>query len=157
MKLHFDHALVTRLLAHAEAATEHTPTFAQLCDKTFHREGVTAKYPTSEDLDLTKIPPGLMLVGDLGVYLMSNGTPGLAGQKGTDHLVAYAEEVDPQINPEGWYDMKQSSFGADDGAEFLSAECVRKALEATVNGKFWLNVTAQYISAPSRAPDNSGI
>lgn len=152
MKLHFDHALVPRLLAHAEAATEHTPTFAQLCDKAYHREGVTAKYPTHADIDLTKIPAGLMLVGDIGVYLMSNGSPGLAGEMGRRHLVAYAEETTPQRNPEGCFDMKLASFGADDGVDFLSAEAIRGALKATINGKFWLDVTPKYIFTPSAIP-----
>lgn len=39
MKLHFDHALVTQLLAHAEAAKEHTPTFDQLYEPTFLKMG----------------------------------------------------------------------------------------------------------------------
>lgn len=154
MRLHFDRLLVSRLLAHAEAATEHSPTYAQLSDKAFHREGVTAQFPSTSDLDLTKIPAGLMLVGDLGIYLMSNGSPGLKGENGVANLVAYAEEADPQLHPDSWHDVKQASFGADDGAEFLSAESIRKALEATVNGKFWLNVTASHIFAPSLASRN---
>lgn len=154
MRLHFDRDLVSRLLTHTDAATEHSPTVAQLADKAFHREGVTAQYPAISELDLTKIPAGLWLVGDLGIYLMSNGNPGLVGEKGIGNLVAYAEEADPNLNPEGWYDMKLASFGADDGVEFLSADSIRKALEATENGKFWLEVTSTHIFAPSRSSHN---
>jgi len=41
--------------------------------------------------------PGLWLVGDHGVYIMSNGNP-------------------------DWYDYKRRHFGGDDGIEFIAAE-----------------------------------
>ncbi|EGG78853.1 hypothetical protein SXCC_00574 [Gluconacetobacter sp. SXCC-1] len=69
MKLHFDRALVARLLAHAQAASEHSPTYDQLVDPVFLKAGVSSRHPTGTDVDRTRIPAGLMLVGDHGVYL----------------------------------------------------------------------------------------
>nr|WP_298104952.1 DUF3085 domain-containing protein [uncultured Shinella sp.] len=61
--------------------------------------------------------PGLWIVGDEGVYLLSNGK--LAeGQKA---LVVYAEECDPKTNPDCWH-YKRRYFGGDDGIVFIDAE-----------------------------------
>ena len=143
MKLHFDHALVARLLAHATAAKEHMPTFAQSCDPAFVKDG---------KVEHTRIPAGLMLVGDDGLYLMSNGMPALGDPRGRANLVAYAREADPETSPEDSYDIKRAAFGDDDGVEFLSADGIRNALEATAGGALWLDVTPSRISAPCLAP-----
>lgn len=61
--------------------------------------------------------PGLWLVGDEGVYILSNGK--LAdGQK---PLVVYAEQCPPRGDID-WWDYKRRHFGADDGIEFIDAE-----------------------------------
>lgn len=61
--------------------------------------------------------PGLWLVGDEGVYILSNGK--LAeGQKA---LVIHSEECRPVGNPD-WWDYKRRWFGADDGIEYIDAE-----------------------------------
>lgn len=60
--------------------------------------------------------PGLWLVGDEGVYLLSNGN--LA--KDQRPLVLYAEECDPSTNPDYWH-YKRQHFGGDDGVDFLDA------------------------------------
>src|SRR6185312_8258476 len=61
--------------------------------------------------------PGVWLVGDQGVYLMSNGK--LAS--GDRPLVLYSDECHPVGNPD-WYDYKRRHFGGDDGVEFIDAE-----------------------------------
>lgn len=61
--------------------------------------------------------PGLWLVGDHGVYIMSNGR--LAHQ--AHPMVCYADQCNPKTNPD-WYDYKHRYFGGDDGVEFLAAE-----------------------------------
>jgi len=61
--------------------------------------------------------PGLWLVGDEGVYMMSNGK--LA--EGARALVAYSEQCHPVGNPD-WWDYKRRHFGGDDGIEFIEAE-----------------------------------
>lgn len=65
--------------------------------------------------------PGVWLVGDEGVYLLSNGTL-VDGQR--PHVV-YAEECDPKTNPDYWQ-YKHQHFGGDDGVEFLDAEVLMK-------------------------------
>ncbi len=54
MRLHFDLTLVQRLLTHAKDAPEHRPTFDQMCDGQFRRDGKNfdfdrsrADFPTS--------------------------------------------------------------------------------------------------------------
>lgn len=61
--------------------------------------------------------PGLWLVGDHGVYLMSNGKL-LDGAK---PLVVYAEECDPRANDD-WFEVKRRTFGGDDGVDFIDAK-----------------------------------
>ena len=61
--------------------------------------------------------PGVWLVGDEGVYIMSNGK--LA--EGTRGLVIYAEQCHPKGDFD-WWDYKRRHFGADDGIEFIEAE-----------------------------------
>lgn len=61
--------------------------------------------------------PGVWLVGDQGVYIMSNGK--LAG--GDRPLVVYSDECHPVGNPD-WFHYKHRHFGADDGIEFIDAE-----------------------------------
>lgn len=64
----------------------------------------------------TDARPGLWLVGDEGVYLLSNGK--LA--EGQRPFVVYAEECDPKTNPDTWH-YKRRHFGGDDGVEFIDA------------------------------------
>jgi hypothetical protein len=58
--------------------------------------------------------PGLWLVGDQGVYIMSNGKLPDGGRP----LVVYSEECHPVGNPD-WFDYKHR--GGDDGIEFIDA------------------------------------
>lgn len=69
--------------------------------------------------------PGVWLVGDEGVYIMSNGK--LAD--GQRSFVIYAEECDPKTNPDYWH-YKHQYFGGDDGIDFLDAELLVRSIEA---------------------------
>ncbi|WP_457578162.1 DUF3085 domain-containing protein [Ensifer adhaerens] len=64
----------------------------------------------------TDARPGLWLVGDEGVYALSNGK--LA--EGQRPLVTYAEECDPKTKPDYWR-YKRRYFGGDDGVDFIDA------------------------------------
>lgn len=70
--------------------------------------------------------PGLWLVGDEGVYLLSNGK--LAD--GQRPLVVYAKECDPTTNPDYWH-YKRQHFGGDDGIDFLDAADLLRLIEAS--------------------------
>lgn len=58
MKLHFTRSAVQRLLAHSQAAANHRPSYV-------------------ERFGDVQPKAGLWLIGDQGVYLMSNGDPPL--------------------------------------------------------------------------------
>ena len=69
--------------------------------------------------------PGVWLIGDEGVYIISNGK--LA--EGQRSLVVYAEECDPKTNPDYWH-YKRQYFGGDDGIDFLDAEMLVRLITA---------------------------
>jgi hypothetical protein len=86
--------------------------------------------------------PGLWLVGDEGVYIMSNGR--LAD--GQRPLVVYAQECDPKTNPDDWH-YKRQHFGGDDGVEFLDAAVLMKLIAAAPDAThFWITLTDGEIS-----------
>jgi hypothetical protein len=98
MRLHFKTEDVKRILIHSMSAKK-------------HRDGYEGK-----------TGPGLFLVGDEGVYLMSTGEN--VPNAGTERLdVVYAEECNPErMRFDSWWENKRASFGADDGADYLPAE-----------------------------------
>ncbi|MBC7280594.1 DUF3085 domain-containing protein [Hoeflea sp.] len=63
--------------------------------------------------------PGFWLVGDEGVYIISNGK--LA--EGETPLVVYSNECHPK-GSDDWWDYKRRHFGGDDGIEFIDADLV---------------------------------
>ena len=69
--------------------------------------------------------PGLWLVGDQGVYLLSNGKL----PEGAKPLVVYAEECDPRTNDD-WFAVKRRTFGGDDGVDFIDAEQLEAMMTA---------------------------
>lgn len=78
MRLSFPSATVRRLLQHTKEAARHAP---------LHKRPKTRA-------------PGLWLIGDDGVYLMSNGQPGLLVSDNSDqHVVAYARGINPNLEP----------------------------------------------------------
>jgi hypothetical protein len=108
MRLTFERSGVNELLRHTRAAPRH----AQL-----YNDPATAR-------------PGLWLVGDEGVYLMSNGDPALMahGPKETRRIV-YAAQVDPtKFGFDEWWEAKRRSFGGDDGCNFLEYAAIIRAL-----------------------------
>ena len=75
--------------------------------------------------------PAVFLVGDRGVYLMSNGLPRDVEKNGDGEMafVAYATGIDP-TEDEDWYDRKVLVFGGDDGGHLLPwCESISKLLE----------------------------
>lgn len=114
MKLHFKRTRVEALLAHALAAPKTAPLYG------------------------TKTGRGLWLVGDQGVYLMSNGKP--EPDRANDGHVAYAKECDPTQPFEEWWENKQASYGGDDGVDFLDAAFVRQALDTSTGPWVTLDV-----------------
>ncbi len=105
-RIHFDLIGVRRLIEHCAAAPKH--------HRQYGKKG--------------KPKPALMLVGDVGVYLMSNGDPGLLvppdpadpNQSKTKSFVVYARECDPtKMDFDDWWEAKNRLFGGDDGSEHI--------------------------------------
>lgn len=82
-----------------------------------------------------KPKPGLWLVGDEGVYIMSCGK--LA--EGQRPLVFYAEECDPTTNSDYWH-IKRQYYGGDDGVDFVAAVEFEKLI-AAAHGATHLQIT----------------
>lgn len=92
MKLTFPLPAVIALANHARSCNEHNAYY-----------------------DKTASGPRLVLVGDQGVYLMSNG----ADSEPDPHVV-YAAECDPtKLEFDDWWGNKNASFGPDDGVELI--------------------------------------
>ena len=127
MKLTFDAKLVQQLLDDSKNAKEWRLAYGE------------------EFSDKSEARPGLWIVGDQGVYLMSNSRTGIfkpskAGEE-PSHLVAYAHQCDPTGDFDTWWENKRAAFGGDDGVEFLSAEFIEAALAKAKNGKMAMYVT----------------
>lgn len=114
MQLDFLKRDVQKLVEHSKNFEEHVPIYG---DESTKR-------------------PGLLIVGDEGVYLMSNGNPGLfkdgaLGLTTPDNpaFVVYANECNPNTLPfEEWCRVKNESFGLDDGVDFLEVDFIEAAL-----------------------------
>lgn len=70
--------------------------------------------------------PGVWLVGDDGVYLMTNGKPA----DGAKALVVYAEKCNPTSNDD-WFEVKRRTFGCDDGVDFIDAAKLEAMMAAS--------------------------
>lgn len=133
-KVHFDKALVEELLLHSVMASE--------------RAGVFGEAKRADG----SYTPGLWLVGDHGIYLMSNGRP---LPKNPNHpekstfanLIAFAEESNPEKDPTGFYDAKESIFGGDDGVTALPDTFIQRAIELGNEKWIALNINRRAITA----------
>ncbi|HME21498.1 MAG TPA: DUF3085 domain-containing protein [Acetobacteraceae bacterium] len=159
MKLHFDAQLVKRLLDHSKAAPDHAPTLSQRFSGKFRKDGrdvgANDAWPTAADIDPAKLHAGLWLVGDQGIYLMSNGTPGLLAEPGTTkHVVVHAAEADPALPFDTWWDVKRRAFGVDDGVIYLDLAFVECLLAGQRDGRICLDLTptSVKIAVPPAAP-----
>jgi hypothetical protein len=150
MRLHFDLALVRQLLDHSTAANERSSSLEQLYEGRFRRDGKEAdldnltadNFPTADDVDPAKIPPGLWLVGDQGVYLMSNGRPALlVDADDTRHVVAHAAEANPGTGLDSWWGVKRAAFGGDDGVVFLELPFAEGLLARARDGRVCVDLT----------------
>jgi hypothetical protein len=135
-KLVFDGSAVLELLTHAKAAHTHTSPYG-----------------------LTPNPgPGLMLVKDDGIYLMSNGEPHLPGTE-TLNRVVYARGYKALPTTASMeermarYDQVRDAVGGDDFAEFLPAKSLARL---AADGRLEIELTADkmsiFIVAPQARP-----
>ncbi|QAY80172.1 DUF3085 domain-containing protein [Sphingosinicella sp. BN140058] len=114
-----------QIVEHATNAPTIRPNGNEMCDPDNLKPGVTpAGFPGEDDIDLAKIPRGLWLVKDNGIYLMSPGNPPLlddafiaANPDSTRHLCAYA--VETPADGEDSYLAARRIAGGDDFCEKL--------------------------------------
>lgn len=126
MALHFDAVAVQRLLDHSLSSPGWVAPTARIS-----KDSVLA----CDDESLPAGRPGLYLVGDDGVYLVSNGLPGLKVEKDHSHIVYSDESNSLLMTPERWVSAKLASWGGSDGVKFLSANNVQAWLASAQNGK----------------------
>lgn len=70
--------------------------------------------------------PGLMLVKDDGIYLMSNGMPGFMRTDIKAHRVCYARGYDPTKDDDVW-ERSRAAVGGDDFAQLFDLEAFENA------------------------------
>lgn len=110
MKLHFDPEKVEKLIRHTYNAKDHKVIYGNKASK----------------------KPGLWLVGDDGIYLMSNGIPSLPENKSTtSQFVVYADECNPKVQDvDEWWAVKERTFGPDDGCDFIDLSKINYDINA---------------------------
>lgn len=172
MRLSFDADHIRHLLELSRSAERRTPVLEQLLDPEMWRQDLPetrralldrevardglAFSARSEDVDPALIGPGLILVGDQGVYLMSNAPLEAVRAAGVSH-VAYAAEADPTTLPfDDWWETKRASFGPDDGTVFLSEDLFAFTLSRIGAGEpLHLEVTQDQVAVVE--PDGPGL
>lgn len=113
--LRFDLTIVRQLIDHTSNSPEWVPTYGG-----------------------THAEPGLWLVADHGVYLMSNGRPAIDAKgnpipaddtPGTRRLIAMAEGCDPEVDAfEDWWAIHNALQGGNDFLEFIALEDLARVL-----------------------------
>lgn len=145
----FDLQALKALAEHAKSAKEHNFGADVLWDKRYHANGKLEKdeagWPKRDNIDPNRTRPGMLLVKDHGIYLMSTGLPRLP----LGSNAAYAIQADPTLLAfDDWWDVARRIMGGDDrvitifGLHDAVLEGVRKG------AKFLhLNVTGRDITA----------
>ena len=150
-KLTFNVGEVRVLIAHAKTASSHNPSYEDLFNPAFHKGGkvkMVNDWPDADNLDSTKIPVGLHLVKDQGVYLMSNGEPRLLKPGSESSVVSYAAEANPETGDfNDWYDAAASIMGGDDCVISLPISMFEIAIkDKSDKDTFKLKVTTRTVS-----------
>lgn len=124
---------IRKLYEHSKASLSRAP-------------GFPMQLPDADNVDHNLVPAGLLLVGDTGVYLMSNGEPGLFADitSGLHHVV-YAGGCDPRILNEYWEENKRAVFGCDDNSIYLSLDMFDKAMQLPDDTSFNIKVTHSHV------------
>lgn len=150
---------VRKLFEHSKAAAIHMASLSDLFNPECHKDGIIllengeryvegepGHWPSSKNIDDSKIVACLWLVGDSGIYLMSNGTPQLLVKEGKSrNVVAYAAESNPDTDPDGCWDAKRRIFGGDDGSEPLPLAMFEQAMKLPDEATFKIKITSHQI------------
>lgn len=158
----FNVGQVRKLYEHSKAAPEHIPSMEHLFDPDLHKGGVvlceggipykksskTLMWPDGKNIDTKLVPACLDLVGDHGIYLLSNGTPvHLVDAGKSTRVVCYAKECDPKtLAFDDWYDAKVRIFGGDDGSVSLPLSMFEQAMALPDTAVFKIKITSRNIT-----------
>lgn len=152
--LRFNKADVTTLLDHARNCERHGAAYDHLYDPRYRKDGKTPQkghFPKPDEIDDSKIPWGLFLVADEGVYLMSNGEPRDI-VSGNRSRVAYAEQCNPNtMESDALHDSKTAIMGGDDQSLFLPGDTIANAVLASRDSWVRLRVSSNgmYVTSVS--------
>jgi len=146
--------LVTALLDHSEKCTEHAPTWDQIYNPAFRKDGKAPKegvFPNVDDVDKNRIPWGLIIVADQGVYAMSNGEPRLLDRDNESRSkIVFAEGINADTDDfDDWWAAKRRVCGGDDQSFFLDGETAKRAIASTGNLKLEIWNNGLYITSYS--------
>ncbi|MEN8196752.1 MAG: DUF3085 domain-containing protein [Pseudomonadota bacterium] len=136
-KLKFDKRRVEEILGISRDAKKRTPTFGQMYDPAFRKDGKAppeGEWPSAEDVDPAKLPPGLHLIKDQGIYLTANAADLPLGEDSRRPDVVYADGFDPDaVDFDDWWDRARDVMGGDDQVIFVTEEQAAHTL-ATARG-----------------------
>lgn len=166
--LTFDADHVRDLIAASRASTARRATFAELAtmpelwrdDMPAERRALLmseieadgmAISANEADVDPAMVEPSIWLVGDRGIYLMSNAPIDEVKAIREDH-VAYALECDPtKMDFDQWWEAKGRIYGGSDGGESVSVVALEQAL--AVGGPLRINLREDAIEFVVEAPN----
>ena len=156
--LHFKATEVAKLIKTSIDAEKRSLTFSQKFDPEYWlvspereqqiiNEINSGKFPSIDlatEIDYSKIPVGLHLVGDQGVYLMSNKSETaeeLQSAKANGELrVLYAMGGNPQDDYDTAYWLKVDTFGQDDGVDFLGGDALISLTKMVLSDDDYLEI-----------------
>lgn len=128
-KIYFQLSEVLPLIEHSEQAPAQRVSMTHLFDKKYWKEGTPKPsdgFVKEGDVDVSKIEQNVLLVKDDGIYLMSNGNPGLLLEEGR-HKVTYAKNCNPKTDADCW-ETARALVGGDDFGEALPIAMFRQAI-----------------------------
>ena len=137
---------VRKLVDHAFSSEFHKPTMIQ------RRDFYGLQAGNQQPGEHIKTPPGLWLVKDFGVYLMSNGHPGMWMEKEHRYYAVYASGYDPNTDPD-WFDRSHMEMG---GSAFCqSIEWDWDLLLSPDVQQLYITVDEEQLTLATAPPDNS--
>ena len=133
--LEFDADEMDQHADHTRTSNEREPTFAQRYAPNIRHDGEEPdlegeSFPTKDEVDPTKVPPGFHFVKDKGVYLMSNGAEyedGFGEPPYTEEVV-YARG----FGPDAPHHALRRAVGGDDFVQFIPLEWYTRRPEGSI-------------------------
>lgn len=112
------------MIDHVKNATSIRPCLSDLLDPDILKPGIQPSLDNDvDDIDPSKVPVGLWLVKDDGIYLMSPGLPILYNpNKLGSSLTLQALETDPALVGNDSWDVARQIAGGDDFVEKLGID-----------------------------------